>query len=151
MFVAMLAVASLQIRSARTHDVFTLSSRHARALLAGHYLAAALPERSLIVAGEQSGSLRYYTGRSILRWDATPPETLELATTRAQAAGYDVWIALDEFEEDLVRQKYGTRVIGMLDWPPQLEAGTGVRMRAWRLRDRAAFHRSGIAQTDRLR
>jgi hypothetical protein len=131
--------------------VFSLATRHARALLAGHYLAAAMPKRSMIIAGEQSGSLRYYTGRSILRWEATPPETLELATARAQAAGYDVWIALDEWEEDAVRQKYGARVIGTLDWPPQLEAGTLIRTRAWRLRDRAAFHRTGIAHTDRLR
>ena len=150
-FLAILAVASLQIRSARTHDVFSLASRHARALLAGRYLEAATPERSLIIAGEQSGSLRYYTGRSIVRWELTSPETLEIAVARAQAAGYDVWVALDEFEEDLVRQKYGTRVIGLLDWPPQLESGTLVRTRAWRIRDRAAFHRTGIAHTDRLR
>ena len=65
--------------------------------------------------------------------------------------GYDVWIVLDEWEEELFRRKFPASPIGTLDWPPQLEAGTLVRTRAWRLRDRAAFIGTGIAPTDRLR
>jgi len=42
----------------------------------GHLLPE-LPADAVVLAGEQSGSLRYYTGRAILRWDAASPEVLE--------------------------------------------------------------------------
>jgi hypothetical protein len=146
-----LTVGAMQIRSARSHDVFDTADRHARAALAGRYLASALPERSIVIAGEQSGAVRYYTGRSILRWEAMTPAVLAAASARAADAGYEVWIALDEWEEDLVRRKFSSIDAGRLDWPPLLEAGTLMRTRAWRLRDREAFLRDGSAHTDLVR
>ena len=143
-----IAIAALQLRSARSHDAFRTADRHARASLAGRYLAAAMPARSVIIAGEQSGALRYYTGRSILRWEVMTPDGLTAATTSLADAGYEVWIALDEWEEDLVRQRFKGRAAAALDWPPLLEAGTLMRTRAWRLRDREPFLRHGTSHTD---
>jgi hypothetical protein len=148
---ATIAVAAFQLRSARTHGVFDVAEQHARALLAGRYLAAAMPTRSVVVAGEQSGSVRYYTGRTILRWEALTPETLAAAAGRATSVGADVWIALDEWEEDGFRRKFGALPIGTLDWPPILESGRLMRTHAWRLRDRDGFRRTGAAHTDRVR
>ncbi len=146
-----IAIAALQVRSARSHDAFRTADRHARASLAGRYLAAAMPARSVIIAGEQSGALRYYTGRSILRWEVMTPDGLTAATTSLADAGYEVWIALDEWEEDLVRQRFKGSDVAALDWPPLLEAGTLMRTRAWRLRDREPFLRSGTSHTDLVR
>ncbi len=143
-----IAIAALQLRSARSHDAFRTADRHARASLAGRYLAAAVPARSVIIAGEQSGALRYYTGRSILRWEVMTPDGLTAATTSLADAGYEVWIALDEWEEDLVRQRFKGSAAAALDWPPLLEAGTLMRTRAWRLRDREPFLRHGTSHTD---
>jgi hypothetical protein len=79
------------------------------------------------------------------------PAVLAAASARAADAGYEVWIALDEWEEDLVRRKFSSIDAGRLDWPPLLEAGTLMRTRAWRLRDREAFLRDGSAHTDLVR
>jgi hypothetical protein len=131
--------------------VFAVRDHHARAALAGHYLEARLPERSVVVAGEQSGAVRYYTGHSILRWEVVTPQSFATAVARASTAGYDVWIALDEWEEDPFRAKFAATGFGALDWPPALDAGVTLRTRAWRLRDRAAYARDGVAHTDRVR
>ena len=37
---------------------------------------ASVPASAVILSGEQSGSMRYYTGRPILRWEAATPESL---------------------------------------------------------------------------
>lgn len=148
---AVLGIGASQIRSARAHEVFAVRDHHARALLAGHYLGARMPDRSVLVAGEQSGALRYYTGHSILRWDILTPASIETAIARASAAGYDIWIALDEWEEDPFRMKFAAAGAGALDWPPALDAGVTLRTRAWRLRDRATYVRDGVAHTDRVR
>ena len=146
-----LFVAVSQIRSARTHQVFQTADRQARALLVGNYLDSAMPEKSVIVAGEQSGALRYYTNRSILRWEVLTPEVLNAATARASALGYDVWIGLDEWEEGLVRAKFRETTLGRLDWPPLVDAGRTMRTRAWRLRDRGPFLQGKAMPIDRIR
>ena len=148
---ATLAIGVSQIRSARAHDVFTLRDHHARARLAGHYLDGHLPDPSVIIAGEQSGAMRYYTGRSILRWDLLSLESFVRATALVVDAGYDVWIVLDEWEEDPFRAKFAGTGIGDLDWPPALDAGITLRTRAWRIADRAIYVRGGVAHTDRVR
>jgi hypothetical protein len=110
-----------------------------------------MPQKSVIVAGEQSGALRYYTNRSILRWEVLTPGVLNAAIARASALGYDVWIGLDEWEEDLVRAKFRETTLGRLDWPPLVDAGRVMRTRAWRLRDRDAFLQGKATHIDRLR
>jgi hypothetical protein len=149
--VMVLVVAVGQIQSARSRDVFALRDHHARAQLAGHYLEARLLDRSLIVAGEQSGALRYYTNHSILRWDLCTLESFMMAIRRAADAGYDVWIALDEWEENAFRAKFAGTGIGDLDWPPEVDAGITLRTRAWRVRDRESYVRGAAAHTVRLR
>ena len=61
-----------------------------------------------------------------------------------------VWIALDEWEEELFRRKLPGADAGALDWPPVVDAGTDPRTRVWRLRDRDRFMRGETIHTDRL-
>jgi hypothetical protein len=147
----LLALGSMQVSRARALGVFAVRDQHARALLAGRYLEARMPDRSVVIAGEQSGALRYYTTRSILRWDVLTPESLGIATSRAVALGHDVWVALDEWEEGPFRAKFGGLELGTLDWPPALDAGVTLRTRAWRASDRARQAAGQRTTTDRLR
>jgi hypothetical protein len=146
-----LTLGAVNLRAARDLDVFELAGRHARAPLAGRYLAMLLSPHAVVVSGEQSGALRYYTGRSVLRWDLATAESLSTAVDRLTAEGVDVWIALDEWEEEPFRQKLRGVFAGALDWPPALDAGTEPRTRAWRLRDRGPFMSGEAVHTDRLR
>jgi len=153
LLVALIAIAicGANLRASRQLDVFRLADRHARASLLGAYLALVTPPNAVIVSGEQSGALRYDTGRSILRWDLATPGALAQAIGRLREHHYDVWFALDEFEEELLRRKLSATPGGALDWPPAAEAGSELRTRAWRLRDRDAFMRGEAVHSDRLR
>ena len=146
-----LTLAAVNLRTARDLDVFRLAERHARASLAGRYLAMLLSANAVIVSGEQSGALRYYAGRSVLRWDLPTAESLSTAVDKLTTEGVDVWIALDEWEEEPFRRKLRGMFAGELDWPPALDAGTDPRTRAWRLRDRGPFMNGETVHTDRLR
>ena len=94
---------------------------------------------AVIVAGEQSGSLRYYTGRSILRWDAASPEALSAAIEAVNEAGRPVVVALDAWEHEPFRARHGGLPAMSLEWPPAFEAGSSHRTRVWRLSDRDRF------------
>jgi hypothetical protein len=152
-----LLVAGPQVASARELSVFRLAARQARALLAGHYLAAALPPNAVLVAGEQSGAMRYYTGRSIVRWDFIAPETLPNVAQRLGANGKDVWFILDDWEVGKFREKFQRGAAGAgpsgasLDWPPVMDAGVEGRTYGWRLRDRQRFLRGEVIHGERVR
>jgi hypothetical protein len=120
-------------------------------VLAGEYLAAAVAANAVLISGEQSGAMRYYTGRSIVRWDFLEAETLPQVEARLVNAGHDVWIVLDDWEVGLYREKFRSTAHAGLDWPPVVDAGVDGRIQAWRLRDRAAFLAGRRLRTDRLR
>ena len=147
----LLALAAMNIAAARSHGVFRFAAGQSRAALAGRYLDSLIPEKSVLIAGEQSGAMRYHTGRSIVRWDVLSPEALERVNAQLSASDYDIWIALDAWEEELFRVRFPGTAAAALDWPPRLEAGGALLTRAWRLRDREPFMRGERITTDRLR
>jgi hypothetical protein len=144
-------LATTNIAAARAHGVFRFADAQLRATLAGRYLESALPVGSVVIAGEQSGAVRYHTGRSIVRWDFLGADALERVVEQLTDRGYDVWIALDVWEEELFRRKFPGTPASALDWPPRVEAGTVLLTRAWRVQDREPFMRGERITTDRLR
>jgi hypothetical protein len=146
-----LLLATWHVATARELGVFRFAARQSRAMLAGRYLESALPEHAVVIAGEQSGAVRYYSGRSIVRWDFLKPADLALVTNELASAGYDLWIALDDWEVPLYREKFPGSIAAALDWPPRLDAGVDGRTQAWRVRDRANFFNDARIATDRLR
>jgi 4-amino-4-deoxy-L-arabinose transferase-like glycosyltransferase len=151
LFGLMLAVGALQIARAREIGVFRVASSHARAVLAGHYLGAAAPVNAVLLTGEQSGAMRYYTGRTIVRWDFLVAEELPLVAERLQESKYELWIVLDDWEVALFRDKFRSLPSGALDWPPSAEARGIGRTQVWRLQDRAPFMTGSRVVTDWLR
>lgn len=144
----LIAIAGFGIREAAARGVFELRDLHARYRVAGRFLADRLPIEGVVVAGEHSGSARYYSARSVLRWDVMPDGGVVTAIGRLTRAGHDVWIVLDEWEEERFRRAAGSAA---LDWPPAMEAGLAVRTRAWRLADRARYAAGERVWTDSLR
>jgi hypothetical protein len=149
--ILVLAMAGVQIARARELGVFKLAARQSRASLAGRYLASANRQRAVFIASEQSGAMRYYTGRSIVRWDFLPADALPLVAQRLAEAGHDVWVVLDDWEIGLYREKFRSTPHGSLDWPPAVDAGSDGRTQAWRLHDRDRFLAGAHVFTDRLR
>ena len=151
LFVLALALTAHGVSQARGRDAFALAGQLQRVGQLGAYLDASLPAGAVIVAGEQSGALRYGTNRSIVRWDLSGPIELRQALDALAANGRDAWIALDAWEEPLFRERFSGVPGGALDWPPAVDAGDTRRTRAWRLADRDRFLRDERVTTERLR
>jgi hypothetical protein len=139
LFVLLLAIAAYGLWSARTHDTFRLADQLRRVAQVADYIHADVPSSAVIVAGEQSGSMRYYAERPILRWESATPGSLAAAITTLEQSRRPLYIVLDAWEDGLFRQKFSTLPGGALDWPPMLDAGTSHRTRLWKLSDREKF------------
>ena len=94
--------------------------------------------------------MRYYTDRSILRWDAATPEALQGAVDALEKSGRPIYIVLDAFENELFIKKFAAAPEVIVGWPPMLEAGSAHRTRVWRLADRARFLAGEHINTVRL-
>lgn len=145
-----LGVVAHGVSGARSRDAFRLADQQRRVSQVGDHLASTLPADAVIVSGEQSGSLRYYTGRSILRWDLATAGDLAVALEKVAADGRVVAVALDAWEHEPFRARHGGIPAVTLEWPPAFEAGTSHRTRVWRLSDREAFLRGERVATERV-
>ena len=132
----LLVLASMNIAAAREHSVFRLADRQARGRVIGERLADLLPVNSVIVSSEQSGTMRYYTGRTVVRWDLMVPTAMPDALEWLTLNGYQVWVVLDDWEEETFRKKFPDLAAASIDYEPAVEsaAGVGIRTRAWRAR-----------------
>ncbi len=149
-FVSILAIAGTGIAKARALDAFGLENQHHRIVQLGEHLNGAIRENAVIVAGEQSGSMRYYTSRPIVRWEAATPGDLTRALAALEATDRPVWFVLDAWEEERFRTTFATVPAAALDWPSAVMAGTTHRTSAWHLSDRERFVRGEHVPTLRL-
>ena len=148
LFVVVIGLSAYSIFIARSLDTFKLADQLARVSTVANYLNASINGPAVLLSGEQSGSMRYYTGQSILRWEAASPEALTPAFAVLEKSSRQVFIVLDAWEEAPFRAKLSSAV--PLDWPPLLEAGTTHRTRVWRLSDRARYLKGAAVDTVRL-
>ena len=103
----------------------------------GDAIARRLPADAVIFAMQHSGSVRYYAGREIVRWDLTPERRLDRLMKRLRRLGRPAYLLLDDWEvPEFERRFQGHSVLGTLDWPPVLELDY-VHVRVWDLSDRA--------------
>ena len=151
LFAAALVVAGTGLSRARALDAFTLADAHRRVLQIDRYLESALPPDAVVIAGEQSGAVRFDTGRSIVRWEAASPDDLGRVLAVLERGRRPVWVLLDAWEEPLVRAKFSGLDAAALDWPPAVDAGDAHRTRAWSISDRARYLNGARIVTDRLR
>jgi hypothetical protein len=87
--------------AARTHGAFDIRSQERKYPLAGHFVRERLPEKSIVLAAQHSGSIRYYAGRPTFRWDLLSPTRLDQALATFRAQGYEPFLVVDggEYEE----------------------------------------------------
>jgi len=149
LFAVVIGLTAYSIFIARSLDTFKLADQVERVATVADYLNANVEPSAVLLSGEQSGSMRYYTGRSILRWEAATPESLNAVFPVLAQTSHPVFIVLDAWEEAPFRAKLSSTV--PLDWPPMLEAGTTHRTRVWRLSDRARYLKGAAVDTVRLR
>jgi hypothetical protein len=150
LFAVVMGVTAHALWVARSLDTFKLAEQLRRVSQVADLINEDVPPAAVIVSGEQSGAMRYYTDRPILRWEAATPESLTTAMATLEQSRRPVYIVLDAFEDGLFRSKFQGVPAGALDWPPILDAGTSHRTRLWKLGDRDRFLRGENLSTIRL-
>jgi len=150
LFTLALLVTAHGIWVARSLDSFKLADQVRRVSAVADYINVDVLPAAVIVAGEQSGSMRYYTDRPILRWESASPDALAAAIAALEQSRRPVYIVLDAWEHGPFRAKFGALSLGALDWPPMLDAGTSRRTQLWKVADRERFVRGENLTTIRL-
>ena len=103
----------------------------------GKAIAQRLPENAVVLSMQHSGSVRYYSGRDIVRYDLVPRHRLDRLVKRLQRIERHPYIVLDPWEVDEYRRRYeGSSLLAALDWPPLFEL-EHVEVRVWDALDRA--------------
>lgn len=124
--VAMALVTATGIALCREHDALGPKRLNSRYLAAAAYVNAHLPESAVLISSEQSGALRYYTRRSILRFDMLSPGSLDPALARLATLGRPVYLVLDGFEVEAFRRRFGhVSALGRLERLPQASVAPG--------------------------
>jgi hypothetical protein len=113
---------------ARERHVLDLQGLESRFAIAGRYAAQALPANALVLAVQQSGSLRFHGGRDTIAWDGIAPDALDRTISAIQSAGRVPFIVLEDAEEPAFRRRFPTQRFGRLEWPPQAEIHAPVRV-----------------------
>jgi hypothetical protein len=122
-----LVVSGLAIHGIRYSGAFTVEASERRYTRAADYVLQ-LPSRAVLVTMLHSGSIRYYTGRDILRWDLLDPASFDAAVDHVRARGHDVYAVVDVAEEsDFTRRLSSTRTVRAVDRQQSVDLG-GVRI-----------------------
>ncbi len=148
MMLGLAAIVTYQIGPGRSWEVRTVNDIEARYAIVGRAAARILPPRAVLLSWQQSGSLRFYSGRETLRYDLLDPAWLDRAVSHLQTAGYQPYLVLESFEEEPYRRRFGaSSALGRLDWPPFAESASRVTVRIFDLLARDGRVRSGRADT----
>ena len=145
-----LSVSAYGLFVARAFDTFKLADQFKRVEQVGEFLKGYYGERPIVISGEQSGAIRYYTLMPIVRWEVATPDTLRAAIAAIEQSGHSTYIVLDAWEYEPFLKKFATVPEVRLDWPAMLEAGSSHRTRVWRISDRARFLEGTQLPTVRL-
>jgi hypothetical protein len=124
-----IAVAVVLLREGIQRHVFGLWQFERRFQLAGEYVASHLPPNALIITGQESGSVRFYSNRETMVWRALPPEGLDSAMTFARAHGYRPYLLIEtEEQQEFVDRFGGKSQFGGLGWPPLVDINHMLRI-----------------------
>jgi hypothetical protein len=144
--IAAVVLSAFMLNEARARQVFRLQALEARFVRGGTYVAERLPGNALVITSWQSGSVRFYSGRRTLAWDALDPAWLDRAIAFARARGLEPVVLVERWEEPLFRARFGGSAVGALDWPPAAEIAAQVRV--YRPEDRDRYFRGDAAPTE---
>ena len=134
------------VREADMRQAFRLHVLESRYPRTGMFVAQRFPENTLVITSSHSGSIRFYSGRPTVAWDALDPDWLDRAIAFLRARGFQPLLVFESWEEPLFRQRFRTSALGRLDWPPAAEVAA--RVRVYRPEDREKYRAGMQAPTE---
>jgi hypothetical protein len=85
----------------------------------GRFVASRLPANAVVVSMQHSGSVRYYSGRPTLRYDALDAEWLDRAIAHLRMSGFEPYVILERWEIAKFRERFpNQQSLGFIDRPP---------------------------------
>jgi 4-amino-4-deoxy-L-arabinose transferase-like glycosyltransferase len=146
---AVAAVALFMVRVAVDRGTFGLRDFERRFRQAGEYVAAHLPANAALITGQESGSVRFYSGRLTLFWRELPAGALDRALEFLRAQGYRPYLLIETWEQPDFVEKFGKQSrIGELSWPARVDINHQVRI--YDPDDYARYRAGERIQTDRV-
>ena len=128
------------VHRARWDGFFVNADADQRYADAGVYIDSMTPPRAVVLAMQHSGSVRFYSGRATLRYDLLDPAWLDRAIDHLEALGFRTYALLEDWEEEVFRQRFGREAARALGGGTArlLCAGpAGGELRLFALRDRS--------------
>jgi hypothetical protein len=101
-------------RLMRASSVWDIQNLEARYPLVGQWFQVNTPAASVAIAGQHSGSLRWYGDRHTLRWDLLEPEELIPSIRELEAHGATVYAALEGTEQQGFDAKFSNELARLL-------------------------------------
>jgi hypothetical protein len=147
LLLVLFGVPLLYIHTAVSRSAFRLQELEARFRSAGEY-AARLPPESVFVTASESGSVRFYTGRTSAVWLGIEPGKLGEALDFFRARGRKPYLLLETGEESAFRERFAVERLGGLEWPPIAEIDRAVRI--YDPDDYARYMRGEFVKSERI-
>ena len=91
---------------ARDKRIVGLGEGEQRAIEVASFVAQSLPEKAVLVSGQHSGSIRYYSGRTTLRFDQLDAAWLDRTVEMLSGLGYHPYAVLDDWEEPIFALRF---------------------------------------------
>ena len=145
--VAGAAVVVVFLNSAMKREAFRLQEYEHRFRAAGEYVSR-LPANAAVITVHQSGSVRFYSGRTTALWEEIPPGRLADAIDYLRRNGRKPYLLLEGWEEAKFRSRFQGDALGALTWPPAVEIDRTVRI--YDPDDYPKYMRGEYVPTDRI-
>ena len=94
------------IHLSRSSDAFNQAEVNQRFVDASLYIDSTTEPSAVILSRLHSGSVTFYSGRLILRYDLLDPAWLDRALDHLRQRGFEPYALLDESEEPAVRERF---------------------------------------------
>jgi hypothetical protein len=145
------AVSVWCLRTAVVRQVFELRTLERRYVTMGKLAGERLPPGAVVIAIQQSGSVRHYGGKVSLLWDALEPGELDQAIEALLTKGRLPVIVVEDWEQARFRERFAGEVFGALDWPPRFEVRDRIHVRLYDPTDRARHLAGERVATEQIR
>ena len=112
---AALVVAAVALRGLHDSPAFALEGDERRYTQVAEYVRE-LPARAVFLSLLHSGSIRYYTGRDVLRWEVVDPLSLDAAVAHIRSRGHNLYLVADPQDvADFTARFADSQVVRKLD------------------------------------